>query len=291
MTEFPDFFARQPETDAEEIMGAEPRPEFPRFPVAFLENVTLKPFEKIVNKESASSRELVSSLNELTTNVALRASGIDPPLMEAAELYNLLSPSQIELVEAVVQLNPYNYGIEDPYKGLEPIPTEVTIVNGQVIEYGGETKNFDPQYVPNQVFEAYSELRQACQADTGEDILIGSAYRSPVYQAIILLRWLEEYKFDLEKTLRYVSVPGRSPHGSSKQPAVDFMSKDGIWLFDAYEFKSRDPKDTPKFDDLVIYPWLQERAHEFGFIMTCPKDNAQGLAYEPWHWEFIGKPD
>ncbi len=37
--------------------------------------------------------------------------------------------------------------------------------------------------------------------------------------------------------------------------------------------------------------WLQANAPDFGFELSFPEDNQQGIAYEPWHWRFVGTPD
>ncbi|MDZ8093755.1 MAG: D-alanyl-D-alanine carboxypeptidase family protein [Nostoc sp. DedQUE05] len=42
------------------------------------------------------------------------------------------------------------------------------------------------------------------------------------------------------------------------------------------------------FDNTKAYRWLQANAARFGFEMSFPKDNAQGVSYEPWHWRFVG---
>ncbi|HYX16568.1 MAG TPA: M15 family metallopeptidase [Nostoc sp.] len=42
------------------------------------------------------------------------------------------------------------------------------------------------------------------------------------------------------------------------------------------------------FDNTKAYRWLQANAPRFGFEMSFPKDNFQGVSYEPWHWRFVG---
>ncbi|MEH2259580.1 M15 family metallopeptidase [Nostoc sp.] len=42
------------------------------------------------------------------------------------------------------------------------------------------------------------------------------------------------------------------------------------------------------FDNTKAYRWLQANAARFSFEMSFPKDNAQGVSYEPWHWRFVG---
>jgi D-alanyl-D-alanine carboxypeptidase len=45
------------------------------------------------------------------------------------------------------------------------------------------------------------------------------------------------------------------------------------------------------FDNTKAYQWLQANAARFGFEMSFPKDNPQGVSYEPWHWRFVGDRD
>ncbi|MEH2351099.1 MAG: M15 family metallopeptidase [Nostoc sp.] len=42
------------------------------------------------------------------------------------------------------------------------------------------------------------------------------------------------------------------------------------------------------FDKTKAYQWLQANAARFSFEMSFPKDNVQGVSYEPWHWRFVG---
>ncbi|GBE90706.1 M15 family metallopeptidase [Nostoc cycadae] len=42
------------------------------------------------------------------------------------------------------------------------------------------------------------------------------------------------------------------------------------------------------FDKTKAFGWLQANAARFGFEMSFPKDNVQGVSYEPWHWRFVG---
>lgn len=45
------------------------------------------------------------------------------------------------------------------------------------------------------------------------------------------------------------------------------------------------------FEDSKEFKWLQEHAHEYGFILRYPKEkeNITGIIYEPWHWRYVGE--
>ncbi len=41
------------------------------------------------------------------------------------------------------------------------------------------------------------------------------------------------------------------------------------------------------FDKTPGYSWLSEHAHEYGFILSYPKNNGH-FVFEPWHWRYVG---
>ena len=45
---------------------------------------------------------------------------------------------------------------------------------------------------------------------------------------------------------------------------------------------------TYKFAETDAFKWLTLHAKEFGFELSFPKNNPQGVSYEPWHWRFVG---
>ncbi len=42
------------------------------------------------------------------------------------------------------------------------------------------------------------------------------------------------------------------------------------------------------FGSSPAYQWLIDHAHEYGFILSYPEDNAF-YKFEPWHWRFVGR--
>lgn len=45
------------------------------------------------------------------------------------------------------------------------------------------------------------------------------------------------------------------------------------------------------FETTPAFRWLQDNAARFGFELSFPKNNPQGVSYEPWHWRFVGDRD
>ena len=45
------------------------------------------------------------------------------------------------------------------------------------------------------------------------------------------------------------------------------------------------------FENTPAFRWLEQNAARYSFELSFPKDNAQGISYEPWHWRFVGDRD
>ena len=45
---------------------------------------------------------------------------------------------------------------------------------------------------------------------------------------------------------------------------------------------------NPKFENTAAFKWLKNNAARYSFEMSFPRDNPQGVSYEPWHWRFVG---
>nr|WP_228035289.1 M15 family metallopeptidase [Oculatella sp. LEGE 06141] len=42
------------------------------------------------------------------------------------------------------------------------------------------------------------------------------------------------------------------------------------------------------FEGTEAFRWMQQNAARFNFELSFPRDNAEGISYEPWHWRFVG---
>lgn len=45
---------------------------------------------------------------------------------------------------------------------------------------------------------------------------------------------------------------------------------------------------STNFEKTAAFQWLRNNAAKYGFEMSFPPDNSQGVMYEPWHWRFVG---
>ena len=48
---------------------------------------------------------------------------------------------------------------------------------------------------------------------------------------------------------------------------------------------------STSFEKTSAFQWLQSNAAKYGFEMSFPPNNPQGVMYEPWHWRFVGDDD
>jgi D-alanyl-D-alanine carboxypeptidase len=124
--------------------------------------------------------------------------------------------------------------------------------------------------------QAFKSLTAAAKQD-GIDIIPISGFRPVSYQKGLFDRAKKRYGSE-KKAARWVAPPGYSEHatgftldlGDAAAPAADV--------------------DTD-FEKTKAYAWLGRRAAEFGFELSFPKGNAQGVSFEPWHWRYVGDAD
>ena len=134
----------------------------------------------------------------------------------------------------------------------------------QRVEFSEDGRSF--QLHP-EALKAWEEMKTMAISH-GVQLRIVSAFRSVHRQAEIID---EKIKKGLsEKNIFKVSAPpGFSEHHSGR--AIDISTPGYPSLEDVFE-------DSEAFD------WLLKNAGDCGFRLSYPRDNAYGIAYEPWHW-------
>ncbi len=114
---------------------------------------------------------------------------------------------------------------------------------------------------------AWKKLRDAA---SGEGIVLEalSGFRSIERQREIIEGKLAGGE-TIEVILLSIAAPGYSEHHTGR--ALDIGTPG-------------DPPLTEAFARTAAFRWLDARAYEFGFVMSYPRDNPHGIAFEPWHW-------
>ncbi|MBE7015388.1 MAG: hypothetical protein E7417_01000 [Ruminococcaceae bacterium] len=116
-------------------------------------------------------------------------------------------------------------------------------------------------------YEKYVQMYNAAKG-AGLSMKVVSAYRTEDYQ-----RSLYNNKVKASGKAYADSYSARAGHSEHQTGlAVDINSTKGTF------------ENTPEF------AWLQQHAHEYGFIMRYPKGKEwiTGYAYEPWHYRYVG---
>ena len=133
--------------------------------------------------------------------------------------------------------------------------------------------------------DALIALLDAAQ-EAGTPLYLVSAYRSTARQEALFLRKTNFFRAQglplpqaQEQAARIVARPGTSEHNLGL--AVDLVSAD--W-YQTHSDLTDDFAQTP------AAAWLGQHAAEFGFILRYPphKEEVTGVAYEPWHFRYVG---
>ena len=108
--------------------------------------------------------------------------------------------------------------------------------------------------------------------EEGVTLLIVSGFRSVEYQAGLIRQKINAGQ-SIDDILAVNAAPGFSEHHTGQ--AVDIATPGSRPLTEDFEYSE-------------AFQWLNQRAAEFGFSMSYPRDNPSGFIYEPWHWALSG---
>lgn len=100
-----------------------------------------------------------------------------------------------------------------------------------------------------------------------------SGFRTVTDQEKLFQRQIEK-RGSPKAAAKFSAPPGYSEHHTGY--AVDLA--DG-------HFPKQDI--TNQFAETQAFQWLTLHSKEFGFELSFPKNNSQGVSYEPWHWRFV----
>ncbi len=198
------------------------------------------------------------------------------PLLTFEELYQGLDAEARDFLERVRHVDPKkDFGFQGAYLGESAEGVSIIRIDEQWMEKDGQPKKLDPQYLPENVYQAYLAMMSEMQKDLGKKLLIESGYRSPAYQLYTFLFYTPKHGYSLSETGKWVAIPGYSEHGAPAHQAIDFINEKGVNGEDRVE----------DFEELPEYAWLLKRADEFGFVLSYPR-NQTGITFEPWHWRY-----
>lgn len=122
--------------------------------------------------------------------------------------------------------------------------------------------------------KAYLDMEQAARAD-GVILVPLSTFRSIKEQESVFFDIKQERGQVATQRATVSAPPGHSEHHTGY--AIDIG--DG-------EMQSADLSTS--FEQTQAFQWLKKNAAYYSFELSFPKNNPQGVSYEPWHWRFVG---
>jgi D-alanyl-D-alanine carboxypeptidase len=123
--------------------------------------------------------------------------------------------------------------------------------------------------------QAFGRMNEAARQE-GVPLHVIWAFRDPA---------LQHEQFDEAKLkhgprngIKWLAPPGFSEHQTG-------------WVLDIGDLNDPEADDNPLFERTPAFRWLKTNASKFGFELSFPPGNWQGVSYEPWHWRFVGTPE
>jgi D-alanyl-D-alanine carboxypeptidase len=130
--------------------------------------------------------------------------------------------------------------------------------------------------VRREVAEVLKTMIAAAKAE-GVTLRPMSCFRSVDKQTYLFYEVAKQRGQTEEERARVSAPPGHSEHHTGY--AIDFGDK------------SHGTDLEPSFANSPAGQWLLAHGTEYGFELSFPKDNTQGVSYEPWHWRYVGTPE
>ena len=161
-------------------------------------------------------------------------------------------------IDAAISL----FNVVDSIKG------DIFYESCDVVSIGNDIYNRE-QFLNLKAAQSFIKMQNHAKRDS-IDLRFVSAFRSFNAQKKIIQRKLKT-GYPIKKILRENKLPGYSEHHTGK--AIDLTSKELNGL-------------SVSFEDTKEFTWLINNAAKYNFYLSYPKDNKEGIMYEPWHWMF-----
>ena len=123
----------------------------------------------------------------------------------------------------------------------------------------------------------YLRMEADAKAD-GVDFVVISGFRTISEQQELFFEISKQRNQTPAQRAKVSAPPGHSEHHTGYALDIGDSAIPSANLSTSFE-------KTPAFQ------WLQTNAAKYGFEMSFPPNNPQGVMYEPWHWRFVGDDD
>jgi len=123
----------------------------------------------------------------------------------------------------------------------------------------------------------YLSMEAAAKAD-GIDLVVISGFRTIAEQQQLFFDISKQRNQTPAQRAKVSAPPGHSEHHTG-------------YALDIGDGSIASANLSPSFEKTAAFQWLQNNAAKYGFEMSFPPNNPQGVMYEPWHWRFVGDDD
>ena len=122
--------------------------------------------------------------------------------------------------------------------------------------------------------DSYRQMEADARAD-GIEFAVISGFRSISEQQELFFEISKQRNQTPAQRAKVSAPPGHSEHHTG-------------YAIDLGDATVPSTNLSPNFEKTPAFRWLQNNAARYGFEMSFPPNNPQGVMYEPWHWRFVG---
>jgi zinc D-Ala-D-Ala carboxypeptidase len=128
------------------------------------------------------------------------------------------------------------------------------------------------EFLDHETADAFKRM-QLDAKNNGVDLIIISGFRSVSDQGKLFENQTER-RGSKEKAAKLSAPPGFSEHHTG-------------FAMDIGDGKMPDTDLKFSFEKTPAYLWLVQNANNYGFELSFPPNNPQGVSFEPWHWRYV----
>ncbi|WP_269624645.1 M15 family metallopeptidase [Prochlorococcus marinus] len=129
-------------------------------------------------------------------------------------------------------------------------------------------------YVHKEIYENFKEM-QLMAAQRGISLQLLSGYRSIDLQRDIFYENKSNRNQTAVERSMVSAPPGYSEHSTG-------------YAIDVGDGNYPDTHFEVEFEQTPAFKWMKRFAPKYHFVLSFPRNNKQGVTYEPWHWRFEG---
>ncbi|MBP8016482.1 D-alanyl-D-alanine carboxypeptidase family protein [Candidatus Gracilibacteria bacterium] len=217
-------------------------------------------------------------------------------IIKFEELENELNFFEKLFINKIFSIPAGNLGFKGKYYGLK-MPTNIIEIPSKIFDVTpGQQKIYQTgiQYYTKHALDDFNKMLIQIKKDINKEIWIESGYRSPGNQAYQFFKYLADTEignnFSLYENAKWVAMPGYSEHGSDTNTAFDFILNGGDKNYEKDDGTKMGSEEFALIlEKTEEFKWLVKNASKYNFYLSYPRDNKDGINYEPWHWHWEKK--